>query len=141
MPLQVRHGTLLQLADDTYLICSGDNYEHVKNMLCDDLSTLLRWIKSSKMKFNLSKSSVTWFGVRRQECINVPAVSLDGISLKAVSTQNYLAMIIDHRLTWKFQVAKVCKKMAYYLYLINCHQKELPMHILRMMVDFLVLSN
>ena len=46
MPLQVWHGTL-QFADDTCLICSGDNYEHVKNMLCD-FSTLSRWIKSSK---------------------------------------------------------------------------------------------
>ena len=81
-----------------------------------------------------------WFGVHGRECINVPAVSLDGISLKVVTTQKYLGMIIDHRLTWKFQVAKVCKKKAYYLYLINCHQKELPMHILRMMVDSLVLS-
>ena len=104
MPLQVWHGTLLQFADDTCLICSGDNYEHVKNMLCDDLSTLSKWIKSSKMKFNVSKSSVMWFGMRGRECINVPAVSLDGISLKALTTQKYLDVIIDHRFTWKFQV-------------------------------------
>ena len=63
MPLPVRHWILLQFADDTCLICSGDNYEHVKNMLCDDLAKLSRWIKSSK-KFYVSKSSVMWFGVR-----------------------------------------------------------------------------
>ena len=60
--------------------------------------------------------------VDESQCINVPAVSLDGISLKAVTTQKYPGVIIDHRLTWKFQVAKVCKKMAY-LNLVNCHQK------------------
>jgi len=52
--------------------------------------------------------------------------------------QKYLGVMIDHR---KFQVANVCKKMVYYLYLkINFHQKELPIHILQMLVDSLVLS-
>ena len=59
--------------------------------------------------------------------------------LKAVAQQKYLGVVIDQKFTWKFQVAKVYK-MAYYLYLINCHQKELPVHILQMLVDSLVLS-
>ena len=46
--------------------------------------------------------------VDESQCINVPAVSLDGISWKAVTTQKYQGVVIDHRLTWKFQVAKVC---------------------------------
>ena len=141
MPLQVRHGMLLQFTDDTCLICCGDSFEHVQSMLCDDLTQLSRWITSSKMKFNMTKSSVMWFGVCGRECAaDVPAVSLDGVSLKAVTQKKYLGVVIDHKLTWKFQVAKVCKKMAYYLYLISCHQKELPVYILQMLVDSLVLS-
>ena len=61
--------------------------------------------------------------------VGVPAVSLDGVSLKAVTQQTYLGVVIDPKLTWKFRFAKGCKKMAYYLYLINCHPK-LPAHIL-----------
>jgi len=55
----VQHGILLQFADDTCLVCCGDSYEHVQSMLSDDLA---RWIKDSRMKFSVFKSSVMWFG-------------------------------------------------------------------------------
>jgi len=44
MPLQVSRGYLLQFADDTRLICSGDSAEAVAKMLQDDLCDLSRWI-------------------------------------------------------------------------------------------------
>ena len=53
MPLQVSHGCLLQFADDTCLICSGDSADAVAKMLQDDLCDLSQWITISKMKLNL----------------------------------------------------------------------------------------
>jgi len=36
------------------------------------------------------------------------------------------------------RVANTCKKMSYYLYLINYHHQQLPSHIFKMLVDTLV---
>jgi len=58
MPSQVSHGCLLQFADDTCLICSGDSADAVAQMLQEDLRVLSQWIMTSKMKLNLKKSSV-----------------------------------------------------------------------------------
>ena len=42
----------------------------------------------------------------------VPPILLEGTPLVNVSKQKYLKITIDSNLTWAYQVAKVCKKMA-----------------------------
>jgi len=58
MPLQVKCGNLVQIADDTCVICSGKTHEEVSEKLCIDLCFLSLWIKSSQMKVNVRKSNV-----------------------------------------------------------------------------------
>ena len=65
MPSQVRHGCLLQFADDTCLICAGDSPGAVAGMLQGDLCVLSHWVALSKMKLNFKKSNVMWFGAKR----------------------------------------------------------------------------
>ena len=61
MPSQIKHGRLLQYADDTVLLCSGANPRDVHWLLSEDLFCLTRWISQSKMRLNIEKSSVMWF--------------------------------------------------------------------------------
>jgi len=39
------------------------------------------------------------------------------------------------------QVANVCKKMSYYVHLVNCHKKELPDTIIKLLMNSLVSSH
>ena len=55
VPSQVSHGCLLQVADDTCLICSGDSAGAVVQMLQEDLRLSL---------WDEAKSSVMWFSIR-----------------------------------------------------------------------------
>jgi len=55
MPLQVRNGILVQFADDTSLICYGDDHSSVSQMLCEDLCSLHLWVRDSRMSFNVNK--------------------------------------------------------------------------------------
>ena len=66
---------------------------------------------------------------------------MDGHSLVCVDTQKYLGLHIDSKLSWRSHVANVCKKMAYYLYLIRYHSDILPKHIIKMLMESLVLSH
>ena len=61
MPSLVKYGRLLQFADDTTLICSGDAHDEVQLQLEYDLGLLLSWPNSSKMKLNIAKSILMWF--------------------------------------------------------------------------------
>ena len=118
MPLQVQHGSLLQYADDTCLICCGDSHHSVAHMISEDLESLSGWIVNSKMLINFTKSSIMWFHARSPNSIILPTITVDGHSLVHVDSQKYLGLHIDSKLSWRNHVANICKKMAYYLYLI-----------------------
>jgi len=89
MPSQVSHSCLLQFADDTCLICSGDSAGAVSQMLQEDLHVLSQWIMTSKMKLNLKKSSVMWFSIKPPSD-DLPPVLHDGTPLLSVDKQKYL---------------------------------------------------
>ena len=141
MPLQVKDGDLVQFADDTCIICSGKTHKEVSEMLCSDLCSLSSWIRGSHMEINVKKSSIMWFNVRSIKGFKSPPISLNGSPLSQVSTHKYLGVQIDEHLKWISHVSYLCKKMAYYLYLISYHHKALPTSILKLLVESLVLSH
>ena len=102
---------------------------------------IARWIATSysRMQVNIGKTSVMWFSVRSSKTsIATPTIFLEGMN---VSKQKYLGIIIDSNLIWVHHVAHVCKKMAYYLYLIGYYQKVLPDSVIKMLIDSLVASH
>ena len=44
MPFLVEHSRLLQFADDTTVICSGENHDVVRQKLNSDLQRIQTWI-------------------------------------------------------------------------------------------------
>ena len=82
-----------------------------------------------------------WFSVHSFQSVKLPLITVDGHSLVCVDTQKYLGLYIDPKLSWRSHVANICKKMAYYLYLIGYHHGTLPKCIIKMLVKSLILSH
>ena len=141
MPSLVKCGRLLQFADDTTLICSGDTHNEVQQQLEHNLKLLLFWINSSKMKLNTSKSSLMWFKPKQSYCAPHPPVFIDNHQLQEVEEQKYLGMVFDSKLQLRSQINYICKKVSYYLYLLSSHRKSLTFDILKMLSESLVLSH
>ena len=138
MPNQVKHGILLQFADDTCLICCGESHTKTSMLLTEDLTSLSHWIVASRMQVNVDKSR---FHCKRSKNIaSFPRVYLDGLPLKQVDRYKYFGIFFDPQLRWDIHVNHVCKQMSYYLYLISSHRRQLPSRILKMPMDTLVLS-
>ena len=55
--------------------------------------------------------------------------------------QKYLGLVFDSQLRWCEQVVNVCKKMSYYIHLVNCYKKELPDEIIKLLMNSLVSSH
>ena len=104
-------------------------------------SQLAKWIEQSKMKLNADKSSVMWF--RPQSLVNAPPpdVKINDICLTPVKVQKYLGVIFDDQLRWLDHVSVICKKISFYLFWINSFRKNLPSSVIKMLIDFLVLSH
>ena len=80
MPNQVKHGVLLQFADDTCLIWCGESHTKTSVLLTEDLTSFSHWIVASRMQVNVDKSSIMWFYCKRSKNIaSFPRVYLDGL--------------------------------------------------------------
>ena len=140
MPSLVKYGRLLQFADETTLIYVGDNCAEVQWKLEHDLQLLLDWIDSSRMKLNITKSSIMWFKPKHGPGTSHSPVIIDGQPLQEVEEQKYLGILFDSKFQWGPQVNYVCKKASYYLYLFCSHRKSLTTDILKMLTESLILS-
>ena len=58
-----------------------------------------------------------------------------------MDTQLYLGLVFDSKLSWESQVSNVCKKMSYYIYLLNCQRHVLSDGLKKLLVDSLVSSH
>jgi len=82
-----------------------------------------------------------WFHIKPTRLRAPPLpIYLEGSPLQHVNHHKYLGMHFDSQLKWNIHVANTCKKMSYYLYLINYHHWQFPSHILKMLADTLVFS-
>ena len=140
MPSLVQYGRLLQFADDTTLICSGDTHDDVQWQLEHDLRLLSSWINSSKMRLNVTKSSLMWFKSKHGSGVPHPPIYIDGHLLQEVEEQKYLGILFDSKLQWRSHLSYVCKKASYYLYLLSLHRKSLTFDILKMLVESLIFT-
>ena len=129
LPLQITNGLLAQYADDTTLICSGSSVSDTAAVMTSQLQLVNKWIVDSKTKLNIQKSSVMWFRVSSRKKVVYPDIFVNDVVLRQVDKQKYLGVMFDTRLSWTHQVSNVCKKMAYYLYLINSHKHCLSPHL------------
>ena len=66
---------------------------------------------------------------------------MSDINLEVVDTQLYLGLMFDSKLSWDSQVSNVCKKMSYYIYLLNCQRHVLSDGLKRLLVDSFVSSH
>ena len=104
-------GGLLQFADDTTLICVADNRAEVQWKLEHDLQLLFDWIDSSRMKLNITKSSIMWFKPKHGLGTSHSPVLIDGQPLQEVEEQKYLGILFDSKLQWGPQVNYICKRL------------------------------
>jgi len=76
--------------------------------------------------FTLLKLSVMWFTPKPSKMRHTyPFIFVNSTQLQEVGHQKYLGIIFDRKLCWDNQLNDVCKWAAYYLHLLDVHQKSL----------------
>jgi hypothetical protein len=88
-------------ADDNYVIKEDSNLEITLNKLKESVTIVARWLKSSGLKVNDSKTEVCVF--HRKEKIIIDIV-LDGHLIKSTETIKILGMTFDCNLNWDIQI-------------------------------------
>ena len=105
------------------------------------LSYIQSWIDRSRLKLNFTKSCVLWFSVKATRQPTYPPITVDNSVLCVVTQQKYLSLVFDSQLSRSSHVSGICKKMSYYLNLLNSHRFVLNNNIMKLLLDSLVLSH
>ena len=100
MRLQVQHGSLLQFADDTCLICCGNTDHDVAQMLSEDLKSELPIVRCLSILVKCGLAYVL-FNLLHYHL----AITVDGQPPDCVDTQKYLGL---HMARFQAKLEKSC---------------------------------
>jgi len=98
-------------ADDTNIFFESPNLADLQNTVNVELKKLSEWLKANKLSLNISKTNFVIFS-----SINKPLTPVTIlIDKKAIAQEEYvkyLGVLIDSKLTFKFHVKSLCKKVS-----------------------------
>ena len=132
-----------QYADDTQILLSD-----VKSSLPDlihrmesTLSTLYAWFHAHGLKLNASKTEVLLLGTR-QNTRNLSPVSqrVGGEAVQECPTVKNLGVLFDRHLSWDAHVSAVVRHCTGLLIGLRHLRHFLPQHVMRTVVEGLVIS-
>ena len=100
----------LQFADDTTLLLSCKDFNHLKRTLESESEKVIDWLSANKLIINLKKTSSMLFSYKRGN----PKFEL---TVKSVLLENktevkFLGVNIDSKLNWKSHISLICSKVS-----------------------------
>jgi hypothetical protein len=97
---------LSAFADDNFIVRWNPNLEALKEEISTTLNIIIKWINSSRLKVNQSKTDVCIF---HRNSSPVKQIMIDGILLKTRDSINVLGVEFDSNLQYPNHVVKTIK--------------------------------
>ena len=101
-------------ADGTNLTYADKNLNIIQSCLNEDLLNISKWVIANELTLNVTKTEFMLIGLRQK--LNAltasPVLSINGTSVKQVSTSKSLGVLIDANLTWGSHIDMLAKKIA-----------------------------
>ncbi|XP_077999998.1 uncharacterized protein LOC144452726 [Glandiceps talaboti] len=130
---------LLFYADDSALLVSGTDVEHIQAKLNKELEHLNEWLIDNKLSLHLGKTESILFGSNRKlkQCSEMQ-VSCGGVDIAARQCVQYLGADLDQSLSGETMAAKVVKKSHSRLKFLYRTKKFLDTNIRKLLANCLV---
>ena len=123
-------------ADDTTIVSAHNNINILFSQANIELTKLYNWFYLSKLSLNIDKTSYILFSNKQDDPKNT--INIDNINIKRVFSNKFLGVTIDHKLSWKTQIADVCKKVSRCTGILNKVNSILSTKILNSLYSSLV---
>ena len=101
-----------------------------------ELTKLYNWICLNRLSLNIDKKSYVLFSNKQDDPKNT--INIDNINIKRVFSNKLLGVTIDHKFSWKTQIADVCKKVSRCTGILNKGKSILSTKILNSLFSSLV---
>lgn len=124
-------------ADDTNLLCCGENLEKLLETMEKEVSRMKIWFDENKLTLNLSKTKFIIFGNRLADTNK--KLMINGIELERVSEIKFLGVVIDSKLSWKPHIKYIKTKISKSLAILNKAKELLNQASLSMLYSSFIL--
>ena len=116
-------------ADDTTIASAHHDINILFSQANIELTKLYNWFCLNKLSLNIDKTSYILFSNN---------MNIDNINIKRVFSNKFLGVTIDHKFSWKTQIADVCKKVSRCIGILNKVKSILSTRILNSLYSSLV---
>ena len=123
MNTAIKNSTTFHFADDTYLKFSSSCENNLRKKMNEDLSLLFEWLCANHLSLNVAKTEFIIFKPPRKNLKSRVTLRLNGTTLFESKKIKYLGLIEDDRLTWKFHIHELSKKLSRIIGILYCLKK------------------
>jgi len=130
---------LLLYADDSAILVSGKNKEHITSALSKDLELVSHWLVDNKLSLHLGKTESILFA-SKPKLKNEPNldISCNGTKIKSTNSVKYLGATLDQHLSCESMVNEIIKKASSRLKFLHRKKSFLTVHTRKLLVSCLI---
>ncbi len=125
----VNYSIIHHFADDTNLLCSDKDPAKLRLKMNVDLKLIFEWLCSNRLSLNVSKTEFIIFKPPKKQVPQRITLKLNGTTLYESPKIKYLGIIMDDKLTWKYHITELCKKVSKSIGIIYKMRKLCPQRI------------
>ena len=103
---------VFHFADDTNLLFSHKNSDHLHKIINQELKILFEWLCANRLSLNASKTEFIIFRPPKKTLVDRVTLKLNGIKIYESPKIKYLGILLDNRLTWKHHIHELSKKLS-----------------------------
>ncbi|KAJ0039461.1 hypothetical protein NL108_013132 [Boleophthalmus pectinirostris] len=104
-------------ADDTTILCSGEDLQRLVIDTTHELAKLQVWFDENKLSLNIMKTKAMFFGNR--ETNPQMQMKIDHVTTEREVEHTFLGVTLDHKLCWKLHIDKIKTKITKVVALMN----------------------
>jgi len=98
-------------ADDTNLLFTDKDPLKLQRIVNKALAKLVEWLRANRLSLNVDKTEFIIFRPPRRTCDRI-ILRLDGKNIFESPKIKYLGLLMDSRLSWKFHIHELTKKLS-----------------------------
>ena len=118
-------------ADDTNLLFAHKNPAVIQKVLNKELRQLVEWLRANRLSLNADKTEFIVFRPPGKTLNTRITLQLDQKKIFESTKIKYLGLLLDSRLSWKFHINELSKKLSRAVGLLYKIRAYTPKHILR----------
>ena len=107
----VKSSVMHHFADDTNILFSDKNPNKIAKLLNRDLKLLYEWLCANRLSLNVSKTEFILFRPPKKSLDKRIVLKLNRTKIYESTKIKYLGLILDARLSWKYHIIELTKKL------------------------------